>query len=303
MMGLTLKPLKSLALAGVAAAALSACANTIGGGAALSRDDLLVGQADVAPPAGMDPLAETAFWGSRYDADPANPDTAVKYARALRRIGSLAEAVSVLERAQPRFPDNLDLRIELGKALTADARAFEAVRHLEYAAAKKRDDWALLSAYGVALDQIGEHKTARAQYDAALALSPDNLILLNNKGLSLALAGDLGRAEGLLRDAVAHPDAPATIRQNLALILGLKGNFSEAERLARADLPPPVAENNIAYYRSLLSQPAYWRELQALDESDDRNGQDADRRSAEEEALNARLRAVVAGAPLKPIGN
>lgn len=300
MIGRTSHALKNIILVGCAAGALAACANSVNGGAALS-DDLLAGQADIVATDGMDPIAEAAFWGARFDSDPSNPDIAVKYGRALRRIGSLAEAVSVLERAQPRFPEHLGVRAELGKALTAHARAFEGVRHLEYVATQKRDDWTVLSAYGVALDQIGDHEAAQTQYRAALALTPQNITLLNNKGLSHALAGDLGEAERTLREAAAHPDAPATTRQNLALILGLKGDFDDAERLARADLPPPVAENNIAYYRSLLSQPAYWRELQSMDGGDEPASM-ADNASADE-ALSATLRATVASAPLKPVQN
>lgn len=301
MIGRTSHALRNLFFVGCAAGALAACAHSVNEGATL-EDGLLAGQADIVAASGMDPIAEAAFWGTRFDSDPTNPDIAVKYGRALRRIGSLAEAVSVLERTQPRFPEHLEIRAELGKALTAQARAFEGVRHLEYAATHKRDDWTILSAYGVALDQIGDHEGAQKQYDAALALTPDNITLLNNKGLSLALAGDLSEAERMLRAAAAHPDAPATTRQNLALILGLKGDFTDAERLARADLPPPVAENNIAYYRSLLSQPAYWRQLQSMD-GGDTPASVADAAAPTEEPMTAAMRAAVASAPLKPVQN
>lgn len=48
-------------------------------------------------------------------------------------------------------------------------------------------------------------------------------------------------------------------------MLGLKGNFDEAERLARTDLPPKVADDNMAYLRAMLSQPALWKQMEELD--------------------------------------
>src|SRR5690606_37024791 len=69
--------------------------------------------------------------------------------------------------------------------------------------------------------------------------------------------------------AVADTRADAYSRQNLAIVLGLKGNFDEAERLARADLPANVADGNIAYLRSMLAQPALWKQLEELDRQPD----------------------------------
>lgn len=43
------------------------------------------------------------------------------------------------------------------------------------------------------------------------------------------------------------------MRQNLSLVLGLQGKFPEAEKLMRQDLPPEVAENNLAYLRAVAA--------------------------------------------------
>ena len=45
------------------------------------------------------------------------------------------------------------------------------------------------------------------------------------------------------------------IRQNLALILGLEGKLAEAEQLERQDLPPELADANIAYLKAASSGP------------------------------------------------
>lgn len=213
--------------------------------------------------AGLDPIAAAAFWGTRYNANQTDPKIAVGFSSALRKIGSKDEAVGVMQKAVSIHPSDPDVALEYGKVLVESGRAFEAVRHLETAAAAKPTHWGAFSAYGVALDQIGEHKEARAKYDRALSLAPGNVSILNNKGLSYALDGDLSLARATLRKAATQAGGDARIRQNLALVTALSGDMGEAERLARSDLPPRVADNNISFYRQLMSQPAYWDEYAA----------------------------------------
>ena len=214
---------------------------------------------------GMDPIAAAAFWGTRYNTDQSDPNTAVRFSKALRKIGSDEEAVSVMQKVSALHPDNAAVSLEYGKVLVEGGRSFEAVRYLETAAAKSPADWRALSAYGVALDQIGEHDAARAKYDRALAMAPNEVMVLNNKGLSYALDGDLKMARNILRQAAAASGSDSRIRQNLALVLALSGEMREAERLARSDLPPIVADNNIDVYRQLMNQPAYWDQYAAGD--------------------------------------
>ncbi len=215
--------------------------------------------------AGMDPIAAAAFWGTRYNTDQSNPEVAVNFSKALRKIGSVDEAVSVMQKTVNQFPENTDVSIENGKVLVESGRAFEAVRYLETATAANPTDWRALSAYGVALDQIGEHEAARVKYERALTLAPGAVSVLNNKGLSYALEGNLTMARMVLREAAARAGGDARIRQNLALVSALSGDLREAERLARSDLPPIVADNNIDVFRQLMNQPAYWDEYAASD--------------------------------------
>jgi len=216
---------------------------------------------------GMDPIAAAAFWGTRYNINQSDPDVAVKFSYALRKIGSSDEALGVMQKASDLSPDNADVSLEYGKGLVDAGRAFEAVRHLETASAAKSADWRALSAYGVALDQIGEHEAARVKYDRALAIAPDAVSVMNNKGLSYALEGNLSMARMTLRNAAGRAGGDAKVRQNLALVLAISGDMQGAERLARSDLPPQVANNNIDYFRQLMNQPAYWGEYAASDVS------------------------------------
>ncbi|MEX0644430.1 MAG: tetratricopeptide repeat protein [Parvularculaceae bacterium] len=260
----TARTLSKYAGASLCAILMSACATSgadkTAGGDTKYKDAVGVFANPEADVSTLDPIAAAAFWGTRYDREPQNPEAAVRYSNALRKIGSTKEAVKVMSKAAERTPSNPDVNVELGKALVEDGRAFEAVRHFETALAARQDDWRTLSAYGVALDQIGEHETARLKYDAALRVAPDAVSVMNNKGLSYALSGDLSQAVATLRGAVTNRRGDARVRQNLALVLAIKGDMKEAERLARSDLPPQLAEQNIAYFRSLLNQPAYWQD-------------------------------------------
>lgn len=212
---------------------------------------------------GLDPVAAAAYWGAEYNRNQNAAQVAVNYSAALRKIGSTAQAVNVMNTAAVRHPDNPEVNLETGRALIEGGRAFEAVRYLERASDDNPTDWKTLSAYGVALDQIGEHKSARVKYDLALTLSPGSISVLNNKGMSYALDGDLDMALRILRTAASSRGADSRVRQNLALVLALRGDMNEAERIARSDLPPQVADRNIDYFRSLLAQPAYWQDVAA----------------------------------------
>jgi Flp pilus assembly protein TadD len=261
-----------IASAGLGVIMLSACASSgqkgdiVGYGKGADYKDAIgvyTNPGADADPSMMDPIAAAAFWGTTYDRAPQVAANAVRYAAALRKIGSSKEAVSVMSKAVARFPTDADVNLEYGKALVEEGRAFEAIRHLEIAADARRSDWRALSAYAVALDHIGEHALARAKYDEALGLSPNNPGILNNKALSYALDGDLKQAVRTLRAATANRGADARVRQNLALVLAIDGDMREAERLARSDLPPQVADQNIAFFRQIATQPAFWQDYAA----------------------------------------
>lgn len=260
------RPFRQSALSGAVclfALSLAACASTgsvSGTKSTVTTDAEANRTADIN---GLDPVAAAAFWGTRYDRNPTDPEAAVRYSEALRKIGSQEDSIKVMQKISSKAPQNPDVAFEFGKSLIEANRAFEAVRHIEMAKANKPNDWRILSAYGVALDQIGQHDLAREQYDYALQLSPMNISLLNNKGLSFALSGNLDRAIATLTKASGNRQASATVRQNLALVMALKGDTGKAEQLARGDLPPSVADNNVEFFQSLLGQPAYWQDVAA----------------------------------------
>lgn len=257
--------------------ALSGCASTTGDKIPAAQTQKEAAEARIDEPAlrnaaiestkTQDYVAAAAYWGALYERSPDDAGTAVKYSKSLRQIGSLEQSLIVMQRAQLKQPENADVLAEYGKALTASGRPDRAAAMLNAAALKSPRDWSIQSALGVTLDQMGRYDEAKSHYNAALALSPGNPSVLTNLGLSYALTGDLDMAERTLRQAIADSRADAYARQNLAIVLGLKGNFDEAERLARADLPQNVADSNMDYLRSMLSQPALWKQLEELDQA------------------------------------
>jgi Flp pilus assembly protein TadD len=213
----------------------------------------------------QDYVAAAAYWGSLYDQKPDDAEAALNYSKSLRQIGSIEQSRLVMQRASTLAPNNPEVLAEFGKSLAASGQAEQAQFVLGRASKLKPKDWTILSAQGVALDQLGRNKEAKAKYNAALTIAPGHPAILSNLGLSYALEGDLDEAEEMLRQAVADPRADAHARQNLAIVLGLKGNFDEASRIARTDLPQGVADNNIAYLRDMLSQPALWKQMEHID--------------------------------------
>ena len=192
--------------------------------------------------------------GEKFRADPRDPDTAIRYARALRATGQRTQAAAVLETAALHNPNNKPLLGAYGRAL-ADTGSFkQALDVLERAHSPDQPDWRILSVQGAVLDQMGRHEEAQRYYASALKIMPDEPSVMSNLGLSYALSKDLKRAEETLRRASAKGGTDKRVRQNLALVVGLQGRFQEAETIARADLPPEEATANVATLRRMLAQ-------------------------------------------------
>jgi Flp pilus assembly protein TadD len=197
----------------------------------------------------MDPLSRSLFWSQEFEKNPSDPEAAAALPRALRELGRHQEAAEAAERALVVQPDNVEALLEAGRAHIARGQAFYGVGHLERAAQLAPRDWRPLSLLGVAYEQVKRPDDAADAWARGLALSPDNPAILANMAMGPLTSGDLTTAEGLLRRAAAHPEAGLQVRQNLALVLGLKGDLAEAERMLRRDLPPEVADANLAWIR------------------------------------------------------
>jgi Flp pilus assembly protein TadD len=201
------------------------------------------------------------YWGERYRTDAADKTVALNYAAALKRIGRPAQAVAVLQGAAIRFPRDREVLAAYGKALAANGDLARALETVQSAQTVDQPDWRLLSAEAAILDQMGRNREARRLYAEALTLAPNEPTTLSNYGMSHVLTGELAEAERLLRQAVAMPGADSRVRQNLALVVGLSGRFEEARQIAATELSPDQAAANVAYLKSMLSQPNSWQAL------------------------------------------
>lgn len=209
----------------------------------------------------QDMLTQMAFWAGEYDTFPDDLEAAQQFSETLRKGGRNDRAAAVAGEALHRFPNDQPLMMTYGLAQIATDNPQEALRPLAMLAQTDAQNWRARSALGVALDQMGRFTEARQAYQEALTIHPDDAAILTNIGMSHLLEGDPDQAEPILRQAVALPSATPETRQNLAIALALQGKFDEAERLERIDLPPAQVASNMAYLRSLLSDPHSWRDV------------------------------------------
>ena len=199
----------------------------------------------------LDPLSRSAFWAREANLDPTDADASIKLAASLRALGRYPEAAQSVEKVLVLYPTNLEALLEAARDHIGQGKGFYALDPLRKAQAIAPKDWRVFSLMAVAREQNQQPTEARAAYDQALALSPDNPGVLSNLGLWYASHGQPAQAETYLRRAAAAPAATAQERQNLALVLGMEGKLTEAEQLMREDLPPEVADANLAYLRAL----------------------------------------------------
>jgi Flp pilus assembly protein TadD len=198
----------------------------------------------------LEPLAAAAFWAREVQLDPTDIEAELKLSVVLRQIGRTEEAAQAAQRVIVMAPGNIDGLLELARARIAEGQGFYAIESLKQAQALKPRDWRPATLLGIALEQSQRPDEAKAAHDLALSLDPNNPAVLSNAALFKAGQGDRTGAETMLRKAVALPNATARERQNLALVLGLQGKMAEAEKLMRQDLPPPVADANLAYLKT-----------------------------------------------------
>lgn len=216
----------------------------------------------------MDPLSRSLFWQQEAEINPADPVAGVRLAQALRELGQFDQAVQAADKVLVVQPDNAEAMIELGRAHIARGQAFYGIAALERARDLLPGDWRPWSLLGVAYQQVRREADAQVAWAEGLRLSPDNPSILSNMAMVRLTSGDLPGAEALLRRAAVQPQAGLQVKQNLALVLGLSGNLGEAETILRRELPPQVADRNLAWIRERAAGPVTadsgrtWQSLQ-----------------------------------------
>jgi Flp pilus assembly protein TadD len=202
----------------------------------------------------LEPLARAAFWASQVDADPKDPEAAVKMAGALRVLGRYEEAAQAAEAILVLQPQNVEALLERARVAVAQGQGFYAIEPARKAMQIAPKDWRAATLLAVAMDQAQRPDEALAAHRKALEIAPDNALVLSNMAMFYASQGDKAQAETLLRKAIAEPDATLQVRQNLALVLGLQGKIAEAEKIEREDLPPQMAQANLDYFKAAAAR-------------------------------------------------
>ena len=203
----------------------------------------------------LEPLARAAFWANQFQIDPHDSQAGLHLAAALRALGRNDEAAATAAQVLILDPANQGALLESARAYLAGGQGFYAIEPLTKLRDGDPKDWRYVSLLGVAYEQVSRTEDAEAAWKQALQMSPDNPAVLSNMAMHYAARGQSSEAEQLLRQAAAQPNAPLQVRQNLALILGLEGKLAEAEKLERQDLPPELADANMAYLKAASSGP------------------------------------------------
>ena len=192
------------------------------------------------------------YYRKLYQRDAKVVKAVVGLSSGLRHLQQSREAQAIVLRALKDAPKDVFLRAEQGKVQLALGEPLKAIETLSLIDTEiKGGRWDIKVAMAVAYDRIGMYEQAERRYRQALDLSPENPVIMNNFSLSLAQAGNLSEALEILERATALPEATPRMRQNLALLYAMKGDLTLAETYVRRDMPPNIADHNMAYYRKL----------------------------------------------------
>ena len=203
-----------------------------------------------------DPLSQAAFFARQFEHDATNAKLGLYLSNAQRAMGRYDDAAATAHTVLLFAPDNTDVLLAAARAHIEGGNGFYAIDLLKRLNGLKSNDWEAWSLLGVAYDQTKRPDDALAAWQTALKLSPNNPAVLTNMAMAHVAAGDFAGAEPMLRTAVAQKDVTFQERQDLALVLGLEGKMPEAEKLLRQDLPPEVAEANLAWLQNSLQSHA-----------------------------------------------
>ncbi len=219
-------------------------------------------------------FAQAAFWSNEYHLNPADLESAIKLAAAVRKLGNPGRAVEITQTTRALHPRDPYLLAEFAAALIASERSTDALDALNEGLAITPAYGRLWSLKGAALDQQERYAEARQHYDRALRITPNDPNVMANIGLSHALAGDATTAEQWLRRASSMPGASASVRQNLVLVLQLQGKNDEAQRLAGLNRSgPSLPQMRPAFNPAPIPKPAQHRGPQATMQMGSADGQ------------------------------
>ncbi len=162
------------------------------------------------------------------DANPADAEAQLGYARALNEQGKSEDVAALLE-PNSGESDSGRLLAELARAYYAQGRFDESVAVFSDAVAKDPEDGHILANYGFALWQKGDHTQALDSLKEALPLVQDDALLSSNMGQIYLQLGMWNEAvSSIERYLIDYPN-DLRLRTVLAFALDKAGWREEAE--------------------------------------------------------------------------
>ncbi|MBN8649135.1 MAG: tetratricopeptide repeat protein [Caulobacterales bacterium] len=200
----------------------------------------------------LDIVSRARFWVTEFVKNQKDEEACLEASSALEQIGSYDRAIEIAATGIQVNEKNMLLWRNLGMSLLKSGQASAAIGAFTKASLLAPNDANLKNYLAISYDNLGNFDMAYKTYGEARKLSPNDPNFPTNQGFSLLMAGDFKGAEAILSEAIKMPNPPIQARQNLALAIGLQGRLKESEKIASEDLPPALAQKNIAYLREML---------------------------------------------------
>ena len=172
------------------------------------------------------PEESLALMEKIYMRDSDNPDTAVKYAYALRKNGRLNRAALVISPfARDKDNPNAAAKVEFASVQAALGNYAMAEEFARSAIALEPDNSGAEHVLGIALDAQGVHDEAETAFVTALEKwEGDPSMVMNNLGLNLAAQGRFDEAIAVLKEASQIAPYRREIERNLRIVTALNGD-------------------------------------------------------------------------------
>jgi Flp pilus assembly protein TadD len=209
-----------LALVLTACSMLAACASGASSDAA-KLDGAMQRAAAAAEQQGQ-PMSLTAA-ERLYTKDSSNPDSAIKYAAALREAGYANRASVILQPFADDAKTAGNVKTEFSAIQLALGNNETAERYAQKAVLKDPNDARAYHYLGVALDAQGKHPEAERAFRKGLDLwTGDPTPIMNNLALNLSAQGYLDEAVEILEKAKAVAPNRVEVERNLRIVTALR---------------------------------------------------------------------------------
>ncbi len=160
-----------------------------------------------------------------------NAGTALRLGYYYTQSGHYEKAITLLESAHKKWPDNLEVAYFLALGYDDTHRTPKAVELLKAILAKTPDYSEARLQYAVISERDGNMPSAEENFRYLLVKDPDNANILNYLGYALADRGlKLTEAEAFIAKAVKADPANGAYRDSIAWVHYKQGNYQAAHK-------------------------------------------------------------------------